>query len=385
MQLFDPKAPGTLIPVLNLDESEVQRQMTVCNACRYCEGFCAVFPAMTRRLEFSQADIHYLANLCHNCGACLHACQYAAPHEFAINVPKAMAKVRLDTYAEYAWPQAMGTLYRRNGLTLALASGAGLALFLCLTLMMMGNLFTAMPGGNFYGIFPHNTLALMFGAVFGFAVLALAIGVRRFWRNVSPVEASCQQTTSAALEASANVATLKYLDGGHGEGCNNADDRFTLWRRRFHHFTFYGFMLCFAATGVATLYHFLLGWSAPYPVLSVPVMLGIVGGFGLLVGPAGLLWLNLRRNAEHGDEQQKPMDRGFIALLFLVSASGLTLLAFRESMALGLLLAIHLGLVMAFFLTMPYSKFAHGIFRSAALLKYSIEKRQPNPTNAASD
>ncbi|MBD9460145.1 tricarballylate utilization 4Fe-4S protein TcuB [Pseudomonas sp. PDM05] len=385
MQLFDPKAPGNLIPVLNLDESEVQRQMTVCNACRYCEGFCAVFPAMTRRLEFSQADIHYLANLCHNCGACLHACQYAAPHEFEINVPKAMAKVRLDTYAEYAWPQVMGKLYRRNGLALALASGAGLALFLCLTLLAMGNLFTAMPGGNFYGIFPHNTLALMFGAVFGFAVLALTIGVRRFWRNVSPADASPQEKTAAALEATANVARLKYLDGGHGEGCNNADDQFTLWRRRFHHFTFYGFMLCFAATSVATLYHFLLDWSAPYPVLSLPVMLGIAGGVGLLIGPAGLLWLNLRRNPEHGDEHQKPMDRGFIALLFLVSASGLALLAFRESAALGLMLAIHLGLVMAFFLTMPYSKFAHGIFRSAALLKYSIEKRQPNPINATSD
>ncbi|WLG42279.1 tricarballylate utilization 4Fe-4S protein TcuB [Pseudomonas sp. FP1740] len=385
MQLFDPQAPGNLIPVLNLDESEVQRQMTVCNACRYCEGFCAVFPAMTRRLEFSQADIHYLANLCHNCGACLHACQYAAPHEFEINVPKAMAKVRLDTYAEYAWPQVMGKLYRRNGLALALASGAGLALFLCLTLMVMGNLFTAMPGGNFYGIFPHNTLALMFGAVFGFSVLALTIGVRRFWRNVSPADAPQQEKTAAALEATANVARLKFLDGGHGEGCNNADDQFTQWRRRFHHFTFYGFMLCFAATGVATLYHFLLDWSAPYPVLSLPVMLGISGGLGLLVGPAGLLWLNLRRNPEHGDENQKPMDRGFIALLFLVSASGLALLAFRETAALGLLLAIHLGLVMAFFLTMPYSKFAHGIFRSAALLKYSIEKRQPNPINAGSD
>ncbi|POA77008.1 tricarballylate utilization 4Fe-4S protein TcuB [Pseudomonas sp. DP16D-R1] len=385
MQLFDPKAPSDLIPVINLDESEVQRQMTVCNACRYCEGFCAVFPAMTRRLEFSQADIHYLANLCHNCGACLHACQYAAPHEFEINVPKAMAKVRLDTYAEYAWPQVMGKLYRRNGLTLALSAGTGLALFLCLTLMVMGNLFTAMPGGNFYGIFPHNTLAVMFGAVFGFAVLALTLGVRRFWRNVSPADAPAQVKTAAALEATANVARLKFLDGGHGEGCNNADDRFTLWRRRFHHFTFYGFMLCFAATGVATLYHFLLDWSAPYPVLSLPVMLGISGGLGLLVGPAGLLWLNLRRNPEHGDENQKPMDRGFIALLLLVSASGLALLAFRETAALGLLLAIHLGLVMAFFLTMPYSKFAHGIFRSAALLKYSIEKRQPNPINAGSD
>ncbi len=68
--------------------------MQICNACRYCEGFCAVFPAMTRRLDFGKADIHYLANLCHNCGACLHACQYAPPHEFAVNVPQAMAAVR---------------------------------------------------------------------------------------------------------------------------------------------------------------------------------------------------------------------------------------------------------------------------------------------------
>jgi citrate/tricarballylate utilization protein len=385
MQLFDPATPGALIPVLNLEETEVQRQMTICNACRYCEGFCAVFPAMTRRLEFAQADIHYLANLCHNCGACLSACQYAAPHEFAVNVPKAMAKVRLETYAEYAWPKPLGKLYQRNGLTLALATGAGLTLFLCLALLVMGNLFTAMPGGNFYGIFPHNTLAMMFGAVFGFAVLALGIGARRFWREVTPGEVSGSVKTSAALEATANVAQLKYLDGGHGKGCNNEDDRFTLWRRRFHHLTFYGFMLCFAATGVATLYHFLLDWHAPYPVLSLPVMLGIAGGIGLLIGPAGLLWLNLRRNPEQGDAHQKPMDRGFIALLLALSISGLALLAFRETAALGLLLALHLGFVMAFFLTMPYSKFAHGIFRSAALLKFSIEKRQPNPINAGSD
>src|SRR5690606_34639111 len=77
------------------DETEVARVMQICNACRYCEGFCAVFPAMTRRLEFGKADVNYLANLCHNCGACLHACQYAPPHEFGVNVPKALAKVRL--------------------------------------------------------------------------------------------------------------------------------------------------------------------------------------------------------------------------------------------------------------------------------------------------
>ena len=69
-------------------ETEVARIMQICNACRYCEGFCAVFPAMTRRLEFTAADTHYLANLCHNCGACLHACQYAPPNPFGVNVPR---------------------------------------------------------------------------------------------------------------------------------------------------------------------------------------------------------------------------------------------------------------------------------------------------------
>ena len=47
---------------------EGERILTICNACRYCEGFCAVFPAMEKRQEFLRADLNYLANLCHNCG-----------------------------------------------------------------------------------------------------------------------------------------------------------------------------------------------------------------------------------------------------------------------------------------------------------------------------
>ena len=73
-----------VIPIVAAPDpkAEVARVMQICNACRYCEGFCAVFPAMTRRLAFDARDAHYLANLCHQCGACLHACQYAPPHDF---------------------------------------------------------------------------------------------------------------------------------------------------------------------------------------------------------------------------------------------------------------------------------------------------------------
>ncbi|MDF3839262.1 tricarballylate utilization 4Fe-4S protein TcuB [Cupriavidus basilensis] len=367
------------------DEAEVGRVMQICNACRYCEGFCAVFPAMTRRLEFAKADIHYLSNLCHNCGACYHACQYAPPHEFAVNVPQAMAKVRAQTYADYAWPGAFGGLYRRAGLATALALAAGLVLFLVLAVAMRGSLLHAPLAGNFYAIFPHNLLAAMFGAVFGFAVLALGVGVTRFWRKVSPGEVEGEARGPAIGGAAHDALRLRYLDGGHGQGCNNADDAFTLWRRRFHHFTFYGFMLCFAATAVATLYHYLLDLHAPYALGSLPVLLGTAGGIGLLIGPAGLLWLNLKRDPRTGDAAQKPMDRGFIALLFLTSLSGLALLAWRDSAAMALLLALHLGVVMALFLTLPYGKFAHGIYRSAALLKWNIEKRRPGNLALGSD
>lgn len=376
----------SLTSALSAGEQEIARVMQICNACRYCEGFCAVFPAMTRRLEFDKADTHYLANLCHNCGSCLYACQYAPPHEFAVNVPQAMAKVRVRTYQDYAWPRAFGRLYERAGLTVALALSGGLALFMVLAIAMNGRLIHEPLAGNFYAIFPHNFLAVVFGVVFLFAILALGIGVTRFWREISPtkggdlseIASAAKARVPAVTEAVSDVARLKYLGGGHGDGCNEDDDAFTLWRRRFHQFTLFGFLLCFAATCVATLYHYLFNLHAPYAFTSAPVILGSLGGIGLIIGPVGLLWLNMRRDALRADVSQNAMDRGFIMLLLLVSATGFALLLLRDTRFMALWLAIHLGTVMALFLTLPYGKFAHGIFRAAALLKFNVEKRMPN-------
>jgi citrate/tricarballylate utilization protein len=373
-----------LASLLSADEAEVARVMTICNACRYCEGFCAVFPAMTRRLEFPKDDVHYLANLCHNCGACLHACQYAPPHEFAVNVPRAMAQVRLQTYADYAWPRAFAGLYRRNALAVALALAGGLAVFLVLALALNGTLVQPPLAGDFYAVFPHNLLVVLFGTVFLLAVLALGIGAARFWRRGPPGPVS----GAAAGEATVDVLRLKYLDGGtdgRSLGCNDEDDVPTQRRRVFHQVSFYGFLLCFAATCVATVYHYAFGWIAPYPLTSLPVVLGTLGGIGLLVGPVGLWRLNLRRHPEHGDPAQRGMDLGFIALLFLTSLSGLALLVLRDTRAMAPLLAVHLGIVMAFFLTMPYGKFAHGVYRGAALLKWAVEKRVPTRLKLGAD
>jgi citrate/tricarballylate utilization protein len=361
--------------------AEAQRVLSICNACRYCEGYCAVFPALERRLAFDEPDVHYLANLCHNCGACLYACQYAPPHEFQLNFPRVLAQVRKETYKKYAWPRFLASAFDRNGTVVAIVAMLSLAFFFVFTAWYAdpAQFFSVHSDeqGSFYAVLPHSVMAGVFGAVFAFAMLAFAIGFARFWSDAG--ERPGEFVRSGPLgSATWEAVGLKYLDGG-GDGCTYPDSTPSFTRRRFHHLTFYGFLLCFAATVVATIYHFALGWKAPYPFYSLPVILGVLGGVGLLAGPAGLSWLKYRRDPELADLSQTGMDAGFLMLLSLTSLTGLLLLAFRETRAMGVLLALHLGAVMALFLTLPYGKFVHALYRFAALVRFHIECKRPLP------
>jgi citrate/tricarballylate utilization protein len=360
---------------------EAQRVLSICNACRYCEGYCAVFPALERRLEFTENDVHFLANLCHNCGACLYACQYAPPHEFQLNFPRILAQVRAQTYRRYAWPGFLGRAFERNGLAVSLATAAALAAVFLFTAGYVDSarLFAAHSDaqGSFYAVIPHGVMVGVFGAVSLLVLLAFVMSFIAFWPETGEEVAAFAHPVPLGAAVS-DAASLRYLDGG-GEGCTYPDERTSFARRNFHHLTFYGFLLCFAATSVATIYHYVFGWKAPYPLFSLPVLLGTLGGVGLLVGPAGLLWLKRRRDPELVDPAQDGMDVAFIALLLLVSATGLALLFLRETRAMGVLLAVHLGFVLALFLTLPYGKFMHALYRFAALVRFHIERRRPLP------
>ena len=181
-------------------------------------------------------------------------------------------------------------------------------------------------------------------------------------------------TEGAGAEGGQAALSLKYLDGGNGDGFNDEDDRYTLRRRRFHHLTFYGFMLCFAATSVATLYHYVFGWIAPYPVTSLPVILGTVGGIGMTVGSAGLIWLKIVGDPEPVSRPLLGADYAMLVLLLLVAVTGLVLLAVRATPAMGITLAIHLGFVLALFVALPYSRMVHGAYRFAALVRAAREQ-----------
>ena len=354
---------------------EAERQMLICNACRYCEGYCAVFPAMMLRKAFSAGDLTYFANLCHNCRGCYYACQYAPPHEFNVNVPKTFSELRAQSYQDYAWPGFLAGLFQRNGLVVSLITAVSLVIVMLLTnaLQDPAVLFSSHTGeGAFYEVIPHWVMVLPAGAVFLFAIVALWMGLVRFWRDTGGTPGGLGNR-QALWSATKDAAKMRYLGGG-GDGCNYPDERFSHARRWLHQLVLYGFLLCFAATCVATVYDYVLGWQAPYPYWSLPVVLGTVGGIGLLIGTAGLLWLKWQSDPVPENRQLVGMDVAFLVLLFLTSFTGLVLLILRETPAMGQLLAIHLGIVLALFITLPYSKFVHGIYRFAALVRYSLEK-----------
>jgi citrate/tricarballylate utilization protein len=356
---------------------EADRLMTVCNSCRYCEGLCAVFPAMEMRRSFADGDLNYLANLCHACGACYTDCQFSPPHEFNVNVPQTLAVARAESYAAYAWPRAFAGLFARNGLAISLIAALSVAAFIFGFTAFNDPqvLFGTHTGpGAFYRLMPHNAMAALFSAALLYAITALAMGVRAFWRDIGEPFGTLAEPASL-WQAVKDASQLRYLDGG-GVGCVNEDERPSDRRKIYHHVTFYGFLLCFASTSVATLYHYLLAREAPYAWWDLPVALGAGGGVGLLIGPLGLFAERWKRDSALVDEKRTGMDVAFIAMLFLTGLTGMALLIWRDTAAMGPLLALHLGVVFSLFITMPYGKFVHGIYRFMALVRYATERRR---------
>ncbi len=347
--------------------AETRRQLEICNACRYCEGYCSLFPAVHRRRVFDAATIVHLANLCHNCRGCYYACQYTEPHEFALNLPAILADVRQQSWQQYALPAGLARAFQRSGVAIALATVVGLGL-----LIIAIDLLGSWRGDDFYALLSHNAMIALFIPAFLLPLLLLAASLRRYWRACGDSKFRLADLSAALRSA----ARLDDLSGGHGDGCNfEASDRYSNLRRYLHQATLYGFLLCFAATSVATLMHYFLDWPAPYPFWSAPKLLGVSGGILLCVGTAGLAALKLRADRGLGAASVWGGEMGFVVLLFIVSASGLALYWLGGTPALPALLALHLGSVLAFFLLLPYTKMVHGFYRLAALARDAGERR----------
>jgi citrate/tricarballylate utilization protein len=364
--------------------AEADRQLTICNACRYCEGYCAVFPALERRLDLTDGDITHLADLCHDCRDCYTACMYAPPHEFALNLPAALSAVRRHTYDEYLprvpWPRT------RRGAMVA-AGLAGVAIFAVVTVLIGGGAGAdgGAADGSPYRVVAYPALLAAFGLLAAWSVIVMALSAARYWRATHGRGLASPAVVVAALR---QAATLRNLRGG-GAGCSYPGDEPSAARRRLHGLVAWGFAACVASTVAAAISQDFAGDPPPYPVVSAPVLLGMAGGAGLVVGCAGLLALRRAgRRLTDGDEPPREdpalARRGYalLAALLLLAVSGLLTLALRDTAAFGPVLVAHLAAVAACFAIAPYTKFMHVIYKFLALVHDSAEIPRKIPGRA---
>jgi citrate/tricarballylate utilization protein len=339
---------------------EAVRQLGVCNSCRYCEGYCNAFQALSRYRSFDKPTVSHLANLCHNCRGCYYACQYTEPHEFALNIPALLANVRAQNWEQHIRPGSLSRMMQ-----------ASVWPYLILIIVFMV-VFTFVSdvgwasSAPFYSAINHSTLVALFLPLFVLPWVALIAGLKRYWTSVGGQRLSL----SDIRYAFGSAATMKQLSGGQGQGCNyEAADRYSCARRWAHQATMYGFLLCFASTSTATVYHYVFNWIAPYGLFSLPKLLGISGGLLLSAGTAWLFYLKGKSDDQLGSQQRQAGEYAFISLLFLVSTSGLILYWSSGSVLATGSLILHLAFIATFFVSLPYSKMVHGFFRLAALCR----------------
>lgn len=352
---------------IKVEFEEARRQLSICNSCRYCEGYCSAFQGLTRYRNFDDATISHLANLCHNCRGCYYACQYTEPHEFALNVPALFANVRAQSWEQHVKPQQITRLMQQK-----IWPYVFLIVFFAVVLSagLGAPWLSALP---FYSSISHNAMVLLFAPLFLIPLVALAAGVRAYWQAIGGEKLRLRDIT----EAFKSAATMKQLDGGQGQGCNyESGERYTSVRRWAHQFTMYGFLLCFMSTSVATIYHYVLSSPAPYPFFSLPKLLGVGGGILMSAGCAGLIALKRKAESSLGSVKRARAEYAFIGLLLLVGVTGLLLYWTKGTALAGGLLIIHLAVVATFFVAIPYSKMAHGFFRLAALCREAQLKAQ---------
>jgi citrate/tricarballylate utilization protein len=378
-------APGGRDP-LPLLVAEASRQLGICNACRYCEGLCAVFPALERRAALDTGDVSQLANLCHDCRACFDACMYSSPHEFGLDVPRALSAVRVADYERHVWPARVPRAF--SGLSGTVVGGlVSVVIVLALAVAHAGWSGLVRSSGSAaspYQLVPYPALVTLMALAALYAIVIMGLAARSYWRSVSgtgfrgdgpgSAAAAGPVTAGALARAAWYAATLRYLRGGGVECYYPDDDQPSPQRRRLHGMVAYGFGLCLVSTIAAGIEQDIIGTGPPYPWLSVPVLSGTIGGIALLLGCLGLLRLKARSSAVTSFAEMTVKDYGLLTALAFLAASGLAVVATRDTAAYGIILLIHLAALVEAFAMAPYSKFVHVVFRFAALVRDNLER-----------
>ena len=309
--------------------------------------------------------------LCYQCNDCTTYCPRGA------RPGDVLAAVRVFAYKHFSFPSFMGK---------AVASPSALPLLLLVpTILLLGCMFLFAPqtaDGSFqflesnvvdFNLFlPHSSIDALF--VFGGVMIFLfaGIGMGRFWKGLRQPG---QDYTLGFV--SALILTIKeIISHSKFRECEASHSRAIG-----HQLLIYGFVGAFVTTLMVFALHFIPEYlhlwfriESLHPFIEMPVefpnpvkILGGLSGMAIIIG-CGLL---IARYWGTEDESSSYSDNIFLYMMFFTSLTGMLSWFIRVAdMAMAAYVMYFLHLVCVFYILwyMPYSKFAHMVFRTLALV-----------------
>ena len=336
--------------------SEAARQMSICNACRYCEGYCAVWNAIEFKPVLDSGYIKHLANLCHDCRDCYYACPYNEPdHEFKLNIPKALGEVRVETYASYARPKFLKFLIEKPALATILATSAAIALAVLYASLVFGaGKFSTLPMVTVIPVSIYKPATML--------VYVYTIGIWS-WEGISywsEINGGTHVSGSGLAKGIYDAIFHTNFRGG-GTGCKVPEEKNRYFRMAAHSMVMFGFIDALVSISF-------------YPdIFGVAGIAYLLGSLAVSTGAAALIYLHMKERVGSRSQKQSSMDYPFTILLFLAGITGVLVPISTGTVWFNWNFLMHDALIAVVFFLAPYSKFVHPVLRIISLIKYNSD------------
>ncbi len=303
--------------------------------------------------------------LCHQCGDCTAYCPRGA------RPGDVLAAIRAMTIREYAEPKVLWTLYNCGAGAFVLFGAAILVILLFIFLAHRGFPELETPvrfsHGLFHGFLPVLYIDAIFLPLVGFVVIVTLRGIAKMWNELTAglkVPEAYKPSSWGMFTRYIIPAIKEILAHDRFKKCGVNYERFSG-----HRYVLWAFIVLFVVTQIVFIGADFLGFHTPWPLWNPVKIFANLGGIILIYG--SILLIQNRKAREAEGYMSGAYNDWF--LLYLILFVGITGLGAEILRLLNLKLAYfvyiaHLACVFVLFLGLPFSKFAHLIYRTTVMV-----------------
>jgi len=309
--------------------------------------------------------------LCHQCSDCTAYCPRGA------RPGDVLAAIRAMAIREYAEPKLLWSLYNKPAGLIVLF---GVALAVILAAIFVANhgfpeLETPVrfSHGLFHGFLPVLFVDAIFLPVAGFVAIVAIRGILKMWNELTAdfeVPEAYKPGTVGMITRYIIPTLREILAHERFKLCGVNYERFNG-----HRYVLWAFVVLFVVTNIVFIGADFLGFHTPWPLWN-PVK--IFANLGAVILIYGSIMLIQNRKAREAEGYMRGAYNDWF-LLYLILFVGLTGLGAEILRLLNLKLAYfvyiaHLACVFVLFLSLPFSKFAHLLYRTTVMVYDTYRK-----------